>query len=83
MPEGIGYPMPGEGGAPAPDAQPMPAPAPDYTGMLDELMDEYPELEKEAMALQNKLDDLMPEDEAAPEALPEPSLDEEDEELSL
>ena len=74
-----GAPMPAE---PMP-AEPMPAPAPaqDYAGMLEELMDEFPELEKEAMALQVKLDDIMPE-EAAPEELPEPSLDEE-EELSL
>ncbi len=67
----------------------------DYEEMLDSLADEYPEVEKSAMALKSDLLEIMPEEEDLTldepvepldlegEALPEPSLEEEEDDLYL
>jgi len=59
---------------------PMPPQSPDYAAMLDDLANEYPELEKKVMDLQADVAELMSSDEESPEALPELSLGPDEEE---
>lgn len=54
----------------------------DFTKILDDLADKYPQVKKQALELKSDVMDLMPEEE--PEKEPDLSLDEEDDmELEL